>query len=76
MLENRTNPPEVSRKKSPAATRTARQLKVPGSDSEVMSSPQNTASKTPKDKSPKVSERRSSRTSVSEVRNMFHGFLI
>ncbi|XP_031382133.1 interactor of constitutive active ROPs 2, chloroplastic [Punica granatum] len=62
----RTNSSDVPHKKSPGAARTARQLKTPGSDSEAMSSSPNAVSKTPKDKSPKVSERKSPRTPVSE----------
>ncbi|XP_041025790.1 interactor of constitutive active ROPs 2, chloroplastic [Juglans microcarpa x Juglans regia] len=50
---------EVPQKKSPATPRTARQLKTPGSDSDP-------ASRTPKDKSPKVIERRTSRSPNSE----------
>ncbi|KAK4757686.1 hypothetical protein SAY87_018987 [Trapa incisa] len=62
----RNNSQELLQKKSPAATRTVQKLRIPGSDSEVMSSPQNSVCKTPKDKSPKVGERRSPRTPVSD----------
>ncbi|OMO73494.1 Ribosomal protein S23, eukaryotic/archaeal [Corchorus olitorius] len=56
---------EVPQRKSPATPRTARQLKTPGSDSDTVPSP-NPASKTPKDRSPKVTERKALRSPVSE----------
>ncbi|KAF2289973.1 hypothetical protein GH714_039381 [Hevea brasiliensis] len=55
---------EVPQRKSPATPRTARQLKIPGSDSDSLSP--NPTSKTPKDKSPKVPERRSPRSPATE----------
>ncbi|POO01594.1 Interactor of constitutive active ROPs [Trema orientale] len=55
---------EVPQRRSPATPRTARQLKTSGSDADSVSSP-NVASKTPKS-SPKVIERRSPRSPVSE----------
>ncbi|GMI96559.1 interactor of constitutively active ROP2, ROP interactive partner 2, ROP interactive partner 3 [Hibiscus trionum] len=61
----RTSSAEVPQRKSPATPRTARQLKIPGSDSDKVSSP-NPKSKTPKDRSPKVSERKVLRSPVSE----------
>ncbi|KAI4300244.1 hypothetical protein L6164_033641 [Bauhinia variegata] len=57
---------EVPQRKSPATPRTARQLKTPGSDNGSVSSSSNPASKTPKDRSPKVIERRSPRSPMSE----------
>lgn len=56
---------EVPQKKSPVTPRTARQLKIPNSDSDLVSSP-NAAKKTPKNRSPKVVERRSPQSPVSE----------
>ncbi|KAG4184122.1 hypothetical protein ERO13_A09G151900v2 [Gossypium hirsutum] len=64
---SRTSSVEVPQRKSPATPRTARQLKIPGSDSEAVSSP-NPASKTPKDRSPKVTERKVLRSPVAEKR--------
>lgn len=61
----RTASSEVPQRKSPATPRTARQLKIPGSDSDSVPSP-NPASKIPKDKSPKVPERRSPRSPATE----------
>ncbi|XP_050228247.1 interactor of constitutive active ROPs 2, chloroplastic [Mercurialis annua] len=58
----RTGSSEVPQRKSPATPRTARQLKT---DSDSVSSP-NSASRTPKDKSPKVTERRSPRSPATE----------
>ncbi|GLT79319.1 hypothetical protein SLA2020_508110 [Shorea laevis] len=49
---------EVPQKKSPGTPRTARQLKSPKNDSDAVSSP-SPPSKTPKDRSPKVVERKS-----------------
>ncbi|XP_002525180.2 interactor of constitutive active ROPs 2, chloroplastic isoform X1 [Ricinus communis] len=62
---SRTSSSEVPQRKSPATPRTARQLKTPGSDSDSVSSP-NPANRTPKDKSPKVTERRSPRSPAIE----------
>ncbi|KAL2345028.1 hypothetical protein Fmac_006313 [Flemingia macrophylla] len=56
---------EVTQKKSPATPRTARQLKTPNSDSDLVCSP-NAAKKTPKSRSPKVIERRSPQSPISE----------
>ncbi|GMI71265.1 interactor of constitutively active ROP2, ROP interactive partner 2, ROP interactive partner 3 [Hibiscus trionum] len=61
----RTSSAEVPQRKSPATPRTARQLKIPRSDSDTLSSP-NTKSRTPKDRSPKVTERKVLRSPVSE----------
>ncbi|XVE76232.1 hypothetical protein DITRI_Ditri12bG0156300 [Diplodiscus trichospermus] len=61
----RTSSLEVPQRKSPATPRTARQLKIPGSNSDTVPSP-NPASKTPKDRSPKVTERKTLRSPVSE----------
>ncbi|XP_038701429.1 interactor of constitutive active ROPs 2, chloroplastic-like [Tripterygium wilfordii] len=58
---------ELPQRKSPASPRTARQLKTPGSDSDSVSSP-SSLNKTPKDKSPKVNERRSPRSPLSETK--------
>ncbi|KAK0584061.1 hypothetical protein LWI29_007037 [Acer saccharum] len=57
---------EVPKRKSPASPRTARQLKTPGSDAEVVSSSPRPMNKTPKDRSPKVIERKSPRSPMSE----------
>lgn len=65
-FESRPGSLEVPQRKSPATSRTARQLKTPGSESDSVSSP-NPASRTPKDSSPKVIERRSPRSLVTEV---------
>ncbi|CAK7342952.1 unnamed protein product [Dovyalis caffra] len=54
---------EVPQKKSPATPRT-RQLKTPGSETDSVSP--NPASRTPKDRSPKVTERRSPRSTATE----------
>ncbi|KAH6807341.1 hypothetical protein C2S51_028449 [Perilla frutescens var. frutescens] len=54
---------DVPPKPSPTTPRTARKLKTPGSDPDSFSSPK---SKTPKDKSPKVVDRRSPRTPATE----------
>ncbi|GMI71264.1 interactor of constitutively active ROP2, ROP interactive partner 2, ROP interactive partner 3 [Hibiscus trionum] len=62
---SRTSSAEVPQRKSPATPRTARQLKIPRSDSDTLSSP-NTKSRTPKDRSPKVTERKVLRSPVSE----------
>ncbi|KAK8632315.1 hypothetical protein V6N13_072709 [Hibiscus sabdariffa] len=62
---SRTSSAEVPQRKSPATPQTARQLKIPRSDSDTLSSP-NTKSKTPKDRSPKVTERKVLRSPVSE----------
>ncbi|KAK2647717.1 hypothetical protein Ddye_015206 [Dipteronia dyeriana] len=57
---------EVPQRKSPATPRTARQLKTPGSDAEAVSSSPRPMNKTPKDRSPKVVERKSPRSPMSE----------
>ncbi|KAJ6913745.1 interactor of constitutive active ROPs 2 [Populus alba x Populus x berolinensis] len=54
---------EVPRKKSPATPRT-RQLKTPGAETDCVSP--NPASRTPKDRSPKVTERKSPRSPATE----------
>ncbi|KAK6943756.1 hypothetical protein RJ641_024858, partial [Dillenia turbinata] len=56
---------EVPKRTSPSAPRTARQLKTTGTDSDSGPSP-HPASRTPKERSPKVVERRSSRSPVTE----------
>ncbi|KAK7355714.1 hypothetical protein VNO80_14974 [Phaseolus coccineus] len=56
---------EVPRK-CPASPQTARKLKTPGSDTDSVSSSPKPASKTPKNKSPKVTERKSPRSPISE----------
>lgn len=56
---------EVPQRRSPATPRTARKLKTCGSDADPVSSP-NMANKTPKS-SPKVTDRRSPRSPISEV---------
>ena len=56
---------EVPQKKSPATPRTAHQLKTPNSDADSVSSP-NAAKKTSKDRSPKIIERRSPHSPISE----------
>ncbi|KAK7279381.1 hypothetical protein RJT34_24432 [Clitoria ternatea] len=62
----RTGTSEVPQRKSPSTSRAARQLKTPGSDTDSVSSSPNPASKTPKAKSPKVTERKSPRSPISE----------
>lgn len=63
----RSSAPEMSQRKSPAATpRTARQLKTPNSGSNSASSSPNPIRKTPKDMSPRVNERRLSHSPISE----------
>ncbi|KAJ0088440.1 hypothetical protein Patl1_32045 [Pistacia atlantica] len=62
IFDNRTGSSEVPQRKSPATPRTARQLKIPGSDSNVVSSSPHPTNRTPKDKSPKVIERKSPRS--------------
>ncbi|XP_054793965.1 interactor of constitutive active ROPs 2, chloroplastic-like isoform X2 [Prosopis cineraria] len=59
---------EVPQKKSPATPRTARQLKTPGSDPDSLPSSPNPVSKSSKDRSPKVVERKSPRSPMSEKR--------
>lgn len=66
-FQNRAGSLEVPQRKSPATPRTARQLKTPGSDSDAVASSPNPASRTAKDRSPKVIERRSPRSPMSEV---------
>ncbi|KAK3227654.1 hypothetical protein Dsin_007516 [Dipteronia sinensis] len=57
---------EVPQRKSPATPRTARQLKTPGSDADAVSSSPRPMNKTPKARSPKVIERKSPRSPMSE----------
>ncbi|KAL9374060.1 hypothetical protein Peur_033680 [Populus x canadensis] len=59
----KTSSLEVPQKKSPATPRT-RQLKTPGSENNSVSP--NPASRTPKDRSPKVTERRLSQSPATE----------
>ncbi|RVW98821.1 Interactor of constitutive active ROPs 2, chloroplastic [Vitis vinifera] len=61
--ESRTGSLEVPPRTSPATPRTARKLKTPGSDGDSVSSP-HPASRTPKDRSPKIVK--STRSPVSE----------
>ncbi|CAL1399229.1 unnamed protein product [Linum trigynum] len=56
---------EVPQRRSPGTSRTARQLKPSGADSDSVGSP-NPATKTPKDRSPKVPERKSPRSPITE----------
>ncbi|CAL0299583.1 unnamed protein product [Lupinus luteus] len=62
----RSGTSEVPQRKSPATPRTARQLKTPGSDTYSVSSSPNPASTTPKNRSPKVAERKSPRSPIPE----------
>ncbi|XP_020422682.1 interactor of constitutive active ROPs 2, chloroplastic isoform X2 [Prunus persica] len=57
---------EVPQRKSPATPRTTHQLKTPRSEPDSVSSP-NVATRTPKNRSPKVIERRSPRSPVAEL---------
>lgn len=61
--KRRTGSLEVPPRTSPATPRTARKLKTPGSDGDSVSSP-HPASRTPKDRSPKIVK--STRSPVSE----------
>ncbi|XP_059646927.1 interactor of constitutive active ROPs 2, chloroplastic-like [Cornus florida] len=63
--KTRTGSLEVPKRTSPTTPRTARQLKMAGSDSDSVPSP-HLASRTPKDRSPKINERRSPRSLVLE----------
>ncbi|KAK2977595.1 hypothetical protein RJ640_007231, partial [Escallonia rubra] len=56
---------EVQQRTSPTTPRTARQLKTPGADNDSLASP-HPVIRTPKDKSPKVTDRRSPRSPASE----------
>ncbi|KAL6277748.1 hypothetical protein ACE6H2_021349 [Prunus campanulata] len=56
---------EVPQRKSPATPRTSHQLKTPGSEPDSVSSA-NVATRTPKNRSPKVIERRSPRSPAAE----------
>ncbi|KAJ8899789.1 hypothetical protein K2173_019489 [Erythroxylum novogranatense] len=60
---------EVTQRKSPATPRTARKLKTPGSESDSIPSP-NPANRTPKDRSPIVTERKSHRSPVTEKKRL------
>ncbi|PPR91983.1 hypothetical protein GOBAR_AA28697 [Gossypium barbadense] len=62
---SKTSPLEVPQRNSSATPRTSHQMKISGSDADTVSSP-NPASKTPKDRSPKVTERKALRSPVSE----------
>ncbi|XP_027365596.1 interactor of constitutive active ROPs 2, chloroplastic-like isoform X2 [Abrus precatorius] len=66
--KSRTSTSEVPQRKSPVTPRNARQMKTLGSDSDSVSSSPNPASKPQKDKSPKVTERKSPRSPISEKR--------
>lgn len=63
--KTRTGSLEVPQRTSPVTPRTARQLKATGSDSDSVQSP-NPASRTPKDRSPKVVDHRSPRSPASD----------
>ncbi|ONI03136.1 hypothetical protein PRUPE_6G241200 [Prunus persica] len=63
---NRIGSLEVPQRKSPATPRTTHQLKTPRSEPDSVSSP-NVATRTPKNRSPKVIERRSPRSPVAEL---------
>ncbi|BFG36029.1 hypothetical protein CerSpe_223050 [Prunus speciosa] len=63
---NRIGSLEVPQRKSPATPRTSHQLKTPGSEPDSVSSP-NVATRTPKNRSPKVIERRSPRSPAAEL---------
>ncbi|KAI3447618.1 hypothetical protein Pfo_004283 [Paulownia fortunei] len=65
VFECRPGSLDVPQKPSPATPRTGRKLKTPGSDSDSFTSP-NPVSKTPKDRSPKVVDRRSPRSPATE----------
>ncbi|KAG8500907.1 hypothetical protein CXB51_003017 [Gossypium anomalum] len=62
---SKTSPLEVPQRNSSATPRTSHQMKISGSDADTVSSP-NPASQTPKDRSPKVTERKALRSPVSE----------
>ncbi|KAF8402761.1 hypothetical protein HHK36_010851 [Tetracentron sinense] len=64
-FESRSGSLEVPQRTSPVTTRAARQLKSTGSESDSASSAYS-MSRTPKDRSPKVIERRSPRSPVTE----------
>ncbi|KAL9318329.1 hypothetical protein ACSQ67_014846 [Phaseolus vulgaris] len=64
-LKERAGTSEVPRK-CPASPQTARKLKTPSSDTDSVSSSPKPGSKTPKNKSPKVTERKSPRSPISE----------
>lgn len=63
---NRTSSSEIPQKTSPAAPRTAQKLKTPRTEVDSVPSP-NSASRTPKDRSPKVADHKSSRSPAAEV---------
>nr|XP_007144532.1 hypothetical protein PHAVU_007G163800g [Phaseolus vulgaris]ESW16526.1 hypothetical protein PHAVU_007G163800g [Phaseolus vulgaris] len=63
--KSRAGTSEVPRK-CPASPQTARKLKTPSSDTDSVSSSPKPGSKTPKNKSPKVTERKSPRSPISE----------
>ncbi|XP_057471432.1 interactor of constitutive active ROPs 2, chloroplastic-like [Actinidia eriantha] len=63
--KTRTGSLEVPQRTSPVTPRTTQKLKVPGSDSDSVSA-RNPAIRTPKDRSPKVVERKSPRSPMSE----------
>ena len=64
MFGGRNGSQDVPKKVSPRA---ARPLKIPALEPDSTSSPVSANSRTPKDKSPKVPNRRSPRSPVSEV---------
>ncbi|KAF6134820.1 hypothetical protein GIB67_002221 [Kingdonia uniflora] len=64
-FEDRAGTLEVPQRTSPATPRTARQSKITGSESDSVSPHQ--ACRTPKDRSPKVIERKSPRSPASEL---------
>lgn len=63
--KTRSSSSEVPQKTSPATPRTTQKLKTPRAEADSVPSP-NSASRTPKDRSPKVADRKSSRSPASE----------
>lgn len=66
LCECRPGSLDVPQRPSGAMPRTARKLRVPGSDTDASLSP-NLVTKTPKERSPKVVDRRSPRGPATEV---------
>ncbi|KAK3038397.1 hypothetical protein RJ639_030563 [Escallonia herrerae] len=64
-MEGKRTSSEVPQRTSPTTPRTTRQLKTPGADNDSIPSP-HPVIRTPKEKSPKVTERRSPRSPASE----------
>lgn len=63
--KTRSSSSEVPQKTSPATPQTTQKLKTPRAEADSVPSP-NSASRTPKDRSPKVADRKSSRSPASE----------